>query len=131
VSEFLLALPMPIEHPKALRKAIKRYKRRMQQRQPNHWRRVSNAKIHIYRSALIVHACHMHFLRTGRHKAKGKYIRHLDQLRLYLGELNDLDRLVDFSMESRFSDFFDQDKDILEHARHRQNVLRKKLRKLA
>ena len=131
VSELIRTLTTPVEHPSELRRAIKRYKNRMQRRKPKHWRSVSNAKIHIYRSALIVHACQMHFLKTARHKTKGKYIRHLDQLRLYLGELNDLDRLVDFSTESRFRDLFDQDKAVVAHARHRQNVLRKKLRNLA
>ena len=130
VSEFLLALPVPIEHPKALRKAIKRYKRRMRQRQPNHWRRVSNANIHIFRSALIVHACHMHFLKSARHQPKGNYIHHLERLRLCLGELNDLDRLVCFSKQPRFQALFDQDTAIVDHALQRQSVLRKKLQKL-
>ena len=131
VSEFLRVLPVPVEHPKALRKAIKRYKRRMQRRLPTHWQRVSNTKIHMFRSALIAHACHMNFLKSARHQPKGNYIHRLERLRLYLGELNDLDRLLSYSTESRFRNLFDQDKSVIEQARRRQKVLRKKLRKLA
>jgi len=131
ISELLRTLPEPVEEPTELKKAIKRYKKRMQRRTPKNWRSASNAKIHIYRSALIVHSCQIHFLKSARHKPKGNYIRHLDELRLYLGELNDLDRLVDYSLESRFRYLFKQDETVVEHARHRQEVLRKKLRKLA
>ncbi len=121
----------PNENSDVLIRSIKRFKNKMQTREPRDWNKATIAKIHAYRSALIVHSCHIRFLNGATGKPKPDYIEKIGKLRLRLGEINDLDRLVSFSRQGRLQKHFHIDSSIVEKAEMRQQKIRKRLQEKA
>jgi CHAD domain-containing protein len=130
IGQFIRSLPPPDEDADYLRQRIRHFKRRMRRREPKDWRKATITALHVYRSALIVHLCQVQFLKNRTDKPKQKYIHHLEALRQHLGEINDLDRLIDFSKQRRYSELFEQDRSVVKKAALRQKKLRAVLRSL-
>ena len=128
IGQFIRSLPPPDEDARYLRQRIKHFKRRMRRREPKDWRSATITDLHVYRSALIVHLCQVQFLKNRTDRPKQKYIHHLEALRQHLGEINDLDRLIDFSQQRRYRDLFEQDRTVIKKAATRQKKLRTLLR---
>ena len=120
-------IPHPNENPDLLLRRLKRFKNKMQRREPHNWRTATIAELHAYRSALIVHACQVRFLCRVTGRPKKDYIEKIEKLRLRLGEINDLDRLILFSKQRRLQKRFNIDPSIVERANRRQQKIRKKL----
>ena len=125
-SQFSL-IPHPNENPDLLLRRLKRFKNKMQRWEPHDWRTATIAELHAYRSALIVHACQVRFLCRVTGRPKKGYIEKIEKLRLRLGEINDLDRLILFSKQRRLQKRFNIDPSIVERANRRQQKIRKKL----
>jgi len=122
-------LPMPNEKPSVLLKAIKHGQKRLNKRLPEDWETADVAAIHAYRSALVAHECQMKFLSTQTGRPGKAKLEKLGKLRRYLGEFNDIARLLAADNKKSLRSQFEDWDAILSRAKKRQTALRQKLKK--
>ena len=122
-------LPLPNEMPHVLLKAIEQGQKRLAKRLPEDWETADIAEIHAYRSALVAHECQMKFLNAQSGQPGKAKLEKLGKLRRYLGEFNDIARLLAADHKKSLRSQFEDWDALLSRAKKRQAALRRKIKK--
>ncbi len=123
-------LPEPAERSSILLKAIKHGEKRLNKRLPEDWETADVAAIHAYRSALVSHECQIKFLSEQMGRPEKSKLEKLGKLRRYLGEFNDIARLLAADNKKSLRSQFEDWDAILSRAKKRQAALRRKIMKI-